>query len=209
MSAPILVTGACDLALAVAERLHALGHTVLRAPAARPDAIAEALTQQLGALVVVAPPPARSPDFLAVDDDQLEAGLTAFVDLFELLGAVLPQLPDGASCVLVGHRGHLGAWGAAHEAAFAGAAAGLMRSVALETMGRGLRANVVATDFPDDRTNLTRAAALDEVAALTGFLLSPAAAALNGELLLANRGASLRIREAKNRAAPMITGEHP
>lgn len=149
----------------------------------------------LDGLVIVMPPPHLETSFLDVTDAQLEAGLAEFLDLFAALGRALPRLRDGGSLVVISHRGHLGAWNGAHEMAFAGAVAGLMRSVSLENATRDIRANVIAIELPD----ASETSDPIEVASLAAFLLSPAAGGVNGELILANRGRSLQIREARDR----------
>lgn len=196
---PIIVAGEGPVALAILQALAASGQVSAQISLADPEAVAQVAQSPLAGLVVVAPPPQSRADFLQIDDADLEAGLGPFLDLFGALGVLSPAVIDGGAVVYVGHRGHLGTWGGTHEAAFSGAVAGLMRALALETMGRGLRANVVATDLADDQSRIPPEIHLAQVADLTLFLLSPAAGAVSGELFLANRGASLRPREARNR----------
>ncbi len=196
---PVIVAGQGPLALAILEALAASGRANTQINLADPAAVAQVARSPLAALVVVAPLPQGRADFLQIDDADLDAALEPFLDLFGALGVLSPAVIYGGAVVYVGHRGHLGTWGGAHEAAFSGAVAGLMRALTLETMGRGLRANVVATDLADDQIRIAPETHLAQVADLTLFLLSPAAGALSGELFLANRGASLRPREARDR----------
>jgi NAD(P)-dependent dehydrogenase (short-subunit alcohol dehydrogenase family) len=149
----------------------------------------------IDALVVVSPPPLLGAFFLDITDAELDGSLDQFLDLFDALRDQTPLVRDGGSVVLVSDRGHLGGWRGAHEMAFSGAAAGLMRSVALENAPRKVRANVIAAEFPTSKTPSDPA----EVASLAVFLASPAAAGVNGELIMVNRGQSLAIREARDR----------
>jgi hypothetical protein len=64
--------------------------------------------------------------------------------------------------------GHLVGWYGVHEMAFSGAVAGLPRSVALETVSRRIRANLIAVELPDAKTHSN-----PTVAGLAAFLLSP------------------------------------
>jgi NAD(P)-dependent dehydrogenase (short-subunit alcohol dehydrogenase family) len=150
----------------------------------------------LDAVVIVLPQPLLGTALLAVTDEQLERSLEQFLDLFAALRNALGKLADGGSIVVVGDRGFLGAWGGAHEMAFSGAVVGLLRSVTLENMARGVRANVIAADLPSAHE---ASAEPREIADLVAFLLSPAASALNGELLLATAGRSLQMREGRDR----------
>jgi NAD(P)-dependent dehydrogenase (short-subunit alcohol dehydrogenase family) len=161
----------------------------------RPDAaVIAALDQGLDAVVLITPPAPPPSLFLDIDDARLDAQLADFTDLFEALGAVLARLNPKGAIVLVGDRGYLGAWGAADARAFSGAYVALMRCVTLEGVGAGHRANCVALDLPQD-------SAPAEIARLAAYLLSPESQAINGEIILANRGRSLRVREAKDRRA--------
>ncbi|WP_293902041.1 SDR family oxidoreductase [Phenylobacterium sp.] len=198
-SAPtaLLVGAGVPLAEAIARRLRDAGLPLVEVSGLSEAAVSQALAavDRLGALVIVTAPPALGTSMLEVDDAQLEASLEQFLDLFGALHQALPRLEDGASVLAVSSRGHLGAWGGAHEMAFAGAIAGLLRSVALENMARGVRANLIAVELPDTGVGSDPA----EVADLAHYLLSPAAAAVNGELILANGGRSLQMREARDR----------
>jgi NAD(P)-dependent dehydrogenase (short-subunit alcohol dehydrogenase family) len=149
----------------------------------------------IDALILVLPPPLLGVSFLDITDAQLDASLDRFLDLFDALRETAPLISEGGAVVLVSDRGHLGGWHGAHEMAFSGAAAGLMRSVALENAPRHIRANVIAAELPNSKTPSDPA----EVASLAAFLASPASAGVNGELILVNRGQSLAIREARDR----------
>jgi NAD(P)-dependent dehydrogenase (short-subunit alcohol dehydrogenase family) len=190
----VLLIGGGPVAEAISFRLRQEGVAVLGVARFDEAAVLGALAgiASLGSLVMVCPEPSLGTPLMAVTDSQLEVSLSQFLDLFGALHLALPRLLDGGAVLAVGTRGHLGAWGGAHEMAFSGAMAGLLRSVALENMDRGVRANTVAVDLPG-------AGNPAEVADLVHFLLSPAAAAVNGELILANAGASLKMREARDR----------
>lgn len=206
--APLTLLAGADQPFAqeIAERLRAAGRAVTESPGYALDA-ALAQGAALDALVLVLPPPRLGTAFLDVDDALLEAELEQFLDVFGALNQALPRLQDGGGVVLVEARGHLGGWGGAHEMAFAGALAGLLRSVALENMARGVRANVIGVELPGGGSGQP-ASDPAEVADLAAFLLSPAAAAVNGELILANAGRSLQMREARDRR-PARTPETP
>ncbi|MCA0357367.1 MAG: SDR family NAD(P)-dependent oxidoreductase [Proteobacteria bacterium] len=192
----IVVIGQGPVAEAIPSRFSAGARGVITLP--HPDAGAiKALENGLDAAVIVAPP-APSPSLLLdIDDARLDAQLSHFTDLFEALGALLGRLNPKGAIVLVGDRGYLGAWGAADACAFSGAYVALMRCVTLEGFGAGHRANCIALDLAQDGAGVDP----DEIADLAVHLASPAGQAINGEIILANRGRSLRVREAKDRRA--------
>ncbi|PWC90938.1 oxidoreductase [Azospirillum sp. TSH100] len=124
----------------------------------------------------------------------------------ELVEHVVPRMPDGGGrIVLIGSRTAQGAAGRSQYTATKAAMVGLARSWALELAPRGVTVNVVApgaTDTPmlkdPNRTGLPpklppigRFVKPEEVAALTAFLLSDAAAAITGQQILVCGGASL------------------
>ena len=190
MSAPVVVvlSGSHDpFAEAIAEVLEAAGTEA-------PTSVSGLET--IDALVIVTPPPTLGAAFLDITDAQLAVALDGFLDLFDTLRDCVPLIRDEGAVLVVSDRGHLGGWNGAHEMAFSGAVAGLMRSVALENAPRRIRANLIAVELAGARTPSDPA----EVASLAAFLLSPAAAAVNGELILANGGRSLQIREARDRS---------
>ncbi|WP_199237630.1 SDR family oxidoreductase [Azospirillum sp. TSH64] len=124
----------------------------------------------------------------------------------QLVEHVAPHLADGGGrIVLIGSRTAHGAAGRSQYAATKAAMVGLARSWALELAPRGVTVNVVApgaTDTPmlkdPNRTGVPpklppigRFIKPEEVAALTAFLLSDAAAAITGQQILVCGGASL------------------
>ncbi|WP_247879926.1 SDR family NAD(P)-dependent oxidoreductase [Azospirillum sp. TSA6c] len=124
----------------------------------------------------------------------------------QLVEHVAPRMPDGGGrIVLIGSRTAQGAAGRSQYAATKAAMVGLARSWAQELAPRGVTVNVVApgaTDTPmlkdPNRTGLPpklppigRFIKPEEVAALTAFLLSDAAAAITGQQILVCGGASL------------------
>lgn len=194
----VLVLGAQEtLGEAIAARLRAAGRPAVEVAGAAEADVAAALgaIEELESLVIVARPPVLGASFLEVDDTRLEAGLAQFLDVFGALHLALPRLADGGAVVAVAANGHLGGWGGADEMAFCGAIVGVMRSVALENMARGVRANVISVELPGAGAE----ADPDEVADLALYLLSPAAAAVNGDLIFANHGRSLQMRAARDR----------
>jgi NAD(P)-dependent dehydrogenase (short-subunit alcohol dehydrogenase family) len=157
-------------------------------------ALALATAGDADALVIVLPQPAMGKMFLDIDDDALEASMEQAIDLIRAVGAGLEALPDRGSIVVVGNRGYLGGWGGAHEMALSGMIGGFVRSVALAAMPRSIRANMVALDLPG-RAPVEPSSA----AALAAFLASPESEFVNGEVVLANRGRSMQLREARER----------
>lgn len=196
-NSPTLVLGRGSVADAIVERLDrdTPGGVVALT---RPDAArVVALGNSLAGAVIVAPPGPPPCLFLDITDERLDAQLADFLDVFECLGALLGRLDPNGAIVLIGDRGYLGAWGAADARAFSGAHVALMRCVTLEGFGAGHRANCIALDLAEDGAST----APGEIANLAAYLVAPESQAINGEIILANRGRSLRIREAKDRRA--------
>ena len=116
-----------------------------------------------------------------------------------------PAMPDGGRIVLIGSRVAAGAAGRSLYAASKAALIGFARSVAAELAPRRITVNVVspgATDTPMLRDPsragepprmppFGRYVRPEEVAALTGFLLSDGAASLTGQNIVVCGGASL------------------
>ena len=150
--------------------------------------------EAIDALVIDRAAPVAGVRFDAVTDAMLRAGLDGFTGLILDLQAGLSRLRDGGSIVVVTTRGYLGAWGGVHDMAFAAATVALLRSVTLETAARGIRANVLAVDFPVGEAG-------PEIARGVRMLLSDDARDVNGEVILLNGGRSLRLREGQDRRA--------
>ena len=122
-----------------------------------------------------------------------------------LADSLAPRLPAGGRIVLIGSRTAAGAAGRSQYAATKAALVGMARSWAIELAPRGITVNVIApaaTDTPmlHDRARGTvpprtppigRFVRPDEVAALTAFVLSEAAAAITGQQLVICGGSSL------------------
>lgn len=90
--------------------------------------------------------------------------------------------------------------------AFSAATVGLIRSLSLEDTPRGVRANVVASDFAPEDFGGDRREPPDRgerVAGTVAFLLGDDAQAITGEVLLANAGRSLQRREARDRRSEL------
>lgn len=116
-----------------------------------------------------------------------------------------PRMPDGGRIVLIGSRVAAGAAGRSLYAASKAALISFARSVAAELAPRRVTVNVVspgATDTPMLRDPsragespkmppFGRFVSPEEVAALTGFLLSDGAASLTGQNIVVCGGASL------------------
>ncbi|WP_448192642.1 SDR family NAD(P)-dependent oxidoreductase [Azospirillum sp. sgz301742] len=123
----------------------------------------------------------------------------------QLVEHVTARMSGGGRIVLIGSRTAEGAAGRSQYAASKAAMVGLARSWALELAPRGVTVNVVApgaTDTPmlkdPSRAGLPpklppigRFIKPEEVAALTAFLLSDAAAAITGQRIFVCGGASL------------------
>ena len=136
--------------------------------------------------------------FLDLTDSDIGAALDRFVDMIALLQRALHRVREGGSVVIVTSRGYLGAWGGAHEMAFSAATVALIRSVALECMPRRVRANVIAVD----RSAAANSPAVSSdharsVADIAAFLLGDESRLISGEVMLANAGRSLQMREAR------------
>jgi 3-oxoacyl-[acyl-carrier protein] reductase len=102
----------------------------------------------LDILVVNRPVIATQLRFDAVTDADFDAAMTdSLYDVVDAVQSALPRLPSGSRIVLVGARGHLGAWGGVHLMAASAALAGMMRTMALELSGKGIAVNLVAAGF--------------------------------------------------------------
>ncbi|POR55601.1 SDR family NAD(P)-dependent oxidoreductase [Bosea psychrotolerans] len=123
----------------------------------------------------------------------------------QMVEHLVPRLPDGGRIVLIGSRTAAGSAGRAQYAATKAALVGMARSFAIELAPRRITVNVVApgaTDTPmlkDPRRAsvapkmppMGRLVKPEEVAALTGFLLSEPAASITGQQIVVCGGASL------------------
>jgi NAD(P)-dependent dehydrogenase (short-subunit alcohol dehydrogenase family) len=123
----------------------------------------------------------------------------------QLVEHVAEQMSSAGRIVLIGSRTAEGAAGRGQYAASKAAMVGLARSWAMELAPRGVTVNVVApgaTDTPmlkdPQRASLPpklppigRFVKPEEVAALTAFLLSDAAASITGQRIFVCGGASL------------------
>lgn len=122
-----------------------------------------------------------------------------------LANSLLPHMPDGARIVLVGSRTANGSPTRSQYAATKAALIGMARSWAAELMPRRITVNVLApgptdTPFlhnparaltPPKVPPLGRFVQVEEVAALTAFLLGPHGGAMTGQHLVMCAGASL------------------
>ena len=122
-----------------------------------------------------------------------------------LADRLVPRMPPGGRIVLLGSHTANGAATRSQYAATKSALVGLARSWAAELAPKGITVNVVApgatnTPFlrdparaatPPKRPPIGRFITPEEVAALTGFLLSPDASAITGQQIVMCGGASL------------------
>lgn len=122
-----------------------------------------------------------------------------------LANQLAPQLPTGGRIVLIGSRTSTGAAGRSQYVSTKSAMKGMVRSWAAELASRGITANIVAPgatatpmlsqpgreSSPPKMPPIGRYIQPEEVAALVGYLLSPAADAITGQELVICGGASL------------------
>ena len=122
-----------------------------------------------------------------------------------IANALVDRLPDDGRIVLIGSRTSRGAAGRSQYVSTKAALVGMARSWAAELAPRGITVNVVApgatatpmlggpgrASSPPRLPPIGRYIQPDEVAALTSFLLSPAAAAITGQEIAICGGASL------------------
>ncbi|MEZ0583779.1 SDR family NAD(P)-dependent oxidoreductase [Erwinia sp. STN24] len=122
-----------------------------------------------------------------------------------LANQLAPQLPTGGRIVLIGSRTSTGAAGRSQYVSTKSAMKGMVRSWAAELASRGITANIVAPgatatpmlsqpgreSSPPKMPPIGRYIQPEEVAALVGYLLSPAADAITGQELVICGGGSL------------------
>ncbi|MDN4626694.1 SDR family NAD(P)-dependent oxidoreductase [Erwinia sp. PsM31] len=122
-----------------------------------------------------------------------------------LANQLAPQLPTGGRIVLIGSRTSTGAAGRSQYVSTKSAMKGMVRSWAAELAPRGITANIVAPgatatpmlsqpgreSSPPKMPPIGRYIQPEEVAALVGYLLSPAADAITGQELVICGGGSL------------------
>ena len=198
----VLVGAQAPFGPEIARRLAGAGHQVLALDA---PGLAGWLAQTedrsaVSALVVNVPVARSALRFDAVDDAAFAQALqTQLVDVVQLTQAVLPRMHAGARIVFVGGRGHLGAWGGAHQMAAGAALVAMARSMALELAPDGIRVNMVAAEFVGDRgdTPTLRAG----IAHAVEFLCAPELG-ITGETLLIDGQAALRMSESRNAGDP-------
>lgn len=183
----VLGDGAPRLREALASGLRALGaEIVLAAPGDDPDALAGAILPG-GAVdaVVTLPGAIRTGDFAELDDATWDAGLGEGLHRrFTVSRALAPHFVArgrGVFVHLVPAAAFVGDHGHAPVAAAGMAAAGLSRSIALDLAESGVRSNCLGL-FDD----------ADDAAAATAFLLSEAASAIQGQILVL-RGSGIHL----------------
>ena len=159
--------------------------------------VGDGTVSPLDILVINRPVTISNLAFDAVTDDQFDEVMGDMIyDVVEIVQTYLPRLNPGSRIVLVGSRGHLGAWGGVHHMAASAALAGLMRTMALEFAARDIAVNLVAGGFvgstwdtPESRRNIANTAC---------FLAEPDTG-LFGETVIVDGGRSLRMTESRNR----------
>lgn len=188
--------GICD---AIQAKLQRDGHCVV-VDANAPQSQFEVPAREFDAIVIEAASQPQGTSFLELTDEAVGSSLTAFIDLVVLLQRGIASIRKGGSVVVIASRNYLGVWGSAHEAAFSAAIVALMRCVTLELTASGIRSNVIARDLTAsvDGGQMQEAGA---IAAIVAFLVGHESQLINGEVLLADRGRCLQIREARKRVA--------
>lgn len=102
-----------------------------------------------------------------------------------------------ASVVLVSSRGHLGAWGGAHDMAAAGGAMGMMRAMALELADGGVRVNAVAADLIENEPS---ASLVQAVAEAVQWLALPGTDC-SGNTVVVDGLRAMRLGESRRRSS--------
>ena len=124
--------------------------------------------------------------------------------VFIVTQEMLRVLRPGGRIINIASRGYLGGAGAAHYVASKAAVVGLTRALAVELRWRGISVNAVAPGMVDTpmiaaftpqemsallaREPQGRPASPDAIADVAAFLASPAARALNGQVIFADGG---------------------
>jgi 3-oxoacyl-[acyl-carrier protein] reductase len=119
------------------------------------------------------------------------------------------RMEAGGRIINIASRGYLGGAGAGHYVASKAGVVGLSRAMAVELRWRGINVNAVAPGMVDTRmlSGFTdaarrslerrepsgRAADPAAIADIVGFLASPAAGQINGQVLLADGGKTLGV----------------
>lgn len=152
-------------------------------------------TGHIDILVINRPVTVTQLRFGDVTDADFDAAMgDGLYDVVEAVQAALPTLAPGSRIVLVSARGHLGAWGGVHLMAASAALAGVMRTMALELVGRNIAVNLVAAGFIG--TAWDTPAARRQVANAVCLLAEPDTG-LVGETLIVDGGRSLRMSESR------------
>jgi NAD(P)-dependent dehydrogenase (short-subunit alcohol dehydrogenase family) len=182
----VLGDGAPHLREALADGLRALGAEIVpAAPGDDPDTLGgEALSGGAIDAVVTLPGAARTGDFAELDDATWDAGLAEGLHRrFTVSRALAPHFVArgrGVFVHLVPAAAFIGDHGHAPVAAAGMAAAGLSRSIALDLAESGVRSNCLGLFDGAD------------AAAATAFLLSEAASAIQGQILVL-RGSGIHL----------------
>jgi NAD(P)-dependent dehydrogenase (short-subunit alcohol dehydrogenase family) len=199
----LLIGSERPFAADIEARLNVDGYHVLSVAGLDAIGVETALAEiEIAIAVLIAPMQVSGVGFLDMTDEAFVGRVDDLLDIAVVLQKVLAHLRESGALVVVTSRGYLGAWGGADEMAFSGATVALTRSISLENTPRDIRANVVALDFQPEDFGGDRRQTPDHGARIAGsvaFLVGPDAAAVKGEVILANAGRSLQRREARDR----------
>lgn len=181
----------------VQARLGDDGHTLACLDTCAPQAVSEQLAHLpgLSALVLMTPTALSHRRFEDITDADFETALEQ--QLFSVVRVVqqaLPHFSPSAQIVLVGSRGHLGAWGGVHQMASSAALAAMSRSMALELQAEGISVNLVAAEFAHERQDNpeNRSAVAHAVS-----LFAAPGNRITGQHLIVDGLSSLRMSEAR------------